>query len=608
MDTGRLLEKRRGAGAWIALAICALIAVGASWIASAVQEGWGSIEVSDVHYGNLHGDRIRAKLFRPREASAAVPVPGAVFAHGYQSNRETGDPIGIELARRGVAVLAPDELGRGNSDPPRRDPSAADFDPSFGVRASLAELRQLRFVDSERTALIGHSLGGGTAYRIALEDPGLRAVAIIGAAYDERATPTRPRNMLMVIGQLDEFRDRMTGVGDIRAEWLRTAAGRAPFGVADPRPARTYGDFDSGTARRVAVPRAFHVGEPHDREVVAEVVDWMLSALRPSPEWLLPPGDQLWPIKEWATLVAMLACLAGILPLALILLRTRAFAALRGPAGGVPTEPPRRLWRHAGINALLMWLYLPSALLLFGLHKYVAPVDGVFPLMVVNGIAGWFLLSNLVGFLLLGRWARRRAEAGGPSPTELGLTPGGWRRAALALLLAALLFGWACGLEHVLERSLGTDFRFVFAFASDLTPRRWALFALYLPLFTAGFLQLGMLLHGQLRRPRRRGWQRTFVHWSALGLAALLAPLLLHLGVQYLPLMICGAIPLVGPGGMLVLFMINLVHIAGVLAMLVPLSTWLFQLTGRTLSGSLLCGMLVSWMLVSSQVIAPVPV
>ena len=78
--------------------------------------------------------------------------------------------------------------------------------------------------------------------------------------------------------------------------------------------------------------------------------------------------------------------------------------------------------------------------------------------------------------------------------------------------------------------------------------------------------------------------------------------------IQYIPLFTVGAIPLVGPGGMMANYTMSLFHIIGVLALIVPISTWFYQLTGRIYLGAFLNAALVTWMFVSSQVIAPIPV
>jgi len=152
------------------------------------------------------------------------------------------------------------------------------------------------------------------------------------------------------------------------------------------------------------------------------------------------------------------------------------------------------------------------------------------------------------------------------------------------------------------------DYRFVFPFASDLTPYRVLMFLLYFPFLLIGFVPLSLLLHGQLRRPRKGTWLSTFVSWSVANIAALVVPLILFLLVQYVPLLVAGIVPFVGPGGSMASFTMNLFHIIGVLIVVVPISTWCFQLTGKIYLGSFLNAALVAWMFTSSQVIAPIPV
>jgi hypothetical protein len=134
------------------------------------------------------------------------------------------------------------------------------------------------------------------------------------------------------------------------------------------------------------------------------------------------------------------------------------------------------------------------------------------------------------------------------------------------------------------------------------------MFAIYFPLLLLGFVFLGMFLHGQMRRPWKKGLVRTWAAWSAANVLVLVVPLLVLLAVQYVPLLVAGVIPFVGPGGVLATFVMNLFHIIGVLVLVIPLSTWLYQLTARIYPGAILSAALVAWMFTSSQVIAPIPI
>jgi len=577
-----------------------------------IQTDFGKIDVSNVTYKNFNGIPIRAKLMRPVSVTPAQPAPGVVYIHGYQNNRETGDAYSIELARRGFVVLNIDAIGRGNSGEPN-DPKDPNFDPTYGGTASLKYLRSLSFVKSDSVGMLGHSLGAEMAYRVALNDPTVRALVITGFAYTSEASQTIPRNMLMIMGKWDEFRKRMTGTRDLEKEWMSTEQTRRVFPAVNPKLGETYGDFSKGTARRVFIPRITHVQESHNSASIAETVDWMKNALLPDEKNWVDKNSQLWMIKEWATLVAMLACLAAILPLTLMLLRADFFAPIRGTPSGSYTCSLPAYFKYVSLNGILLCLYLPLILVLFGIHRYLVPLDRAFPLMMVNAIVWWFLWVNLLGFFLLRRWYKRQS-ARGLNLFDLGVSFEENRMALPGLkilktvLLGAILFAFAYLSQYTLEKIWIVDFRFVWPFASDLTPYRWRLFFLYLPFILVCFLLTGPFLHGQLRRPKKETWLKTFLNWSLWNILALVGPLVLLLAVQYVPLFTTGFIPFEGPGGLFVVFLISLFHTLGLLAITSILSTFFFQVTGKIYLAALVNALLVAWMFASSQVIAPIPI
>jgi dienelactone hydrolase len=613
MNTAHLFDPDRRSKAPLAFLICLVVLTGAVVLASWTQKGFGKIAVSNVTYTNFNGIPVRAKLLRPLSASTASPAPGIVYIHGYQNNRETSDAYCIELARRGIVVLEIDAIGRGNSGIPGRldDP---DFDPTYGGKTSLVYLKTLPYVDTRRIGLMGHSLGAEMAYTLAVKDPSVNALVISGFAYRENATTTMPRNMLMIFGKYDEFRKRTTGTRDFEKEWMGTELTRRVFPVANPEFSETYGDFSNGTARRVFMPRITHLHTSHSSIAIGEALQWIKQALNPPAADWITPDNQIWQIKEWSTLGAMLACLASLLPLGLILLRTAFFRPLHWSISSNYSCSGKAFVKPAIINGVIMWLYFPIIFVLFGIHVYLVPIDRVFPLMMTNGIVWWFLWINIIGFFFFRRWFKKQSKAKGLTLFELGLSDQEERFTlegaliAKTVLLAVILFLFAYLSEHTLESIFIVDFRFIFPFASDLTPYRVKLWFTYFPFLLVGFLLLGVFLHGQMRRPFQPAWLKTFISWSGFNILVLVIPLVLLLLVQYVPLFINGAIPLVGPGGMLIAFTHNLFHIIAVLVMVIPISTWFYQLTGRIYLGAIISAGLVAWMFVSSQVIAPIPV
>jgi hypothetical protein len=587
--------------------------VGAVVVASLVQRDFGRIEVTNVIYENYNRIPVRAKLLRPVEATQRNPMPGVVHIHGYQNNRETGDAYCIELARRGFVVLNIDAIGRGNSGLPN-DPKDPKFDKTYGGLTSLKVLRSLPFVDPESVGMTGHSLGAEIAYEVALGDSGVDALVITGFAYTQAASATSPRNMLMIIAKWDEFRQRMTGTRDIEKEWMSGAQTRKVIPVANPQNGVTYGHFEQGTARRVYVPRTIHFMESHDRGSISEMLEWMKKALHPPEQLWIDSKNQTWPIKEWATLIAMLACFASLLPLGRIFIGMKFFSPLQGAPTGNYSCSVKSYLKFSAINGVLMWLYLPLIFVLFGVHIYVIAIDRVFPMMMVNGVVWWFFWINVIGFFLFRRWLRKTSQKTGHTWADAGVSYREDRfgldsgKIAKTILVALILFGFAYFSEHLLEQTFIVDFRFLFPFASDLTVERAWLCLRYFPFILVAFVFMGVFLHGQLRRPAKNNRWATWVSWSFWNLVAMITPVILFLLIQYVPLFTTGFIPLVGPGGMFVAFILNLFHIIGVLIVVVPLSTWFYQLTGKIYLGALANAMIVTWMFVSSQVVAPIPV
>jgi cephalosporin-C deacetylase-like acetyl esterase len=131
MDKSFIFDPQvRKAALW-GLCVFVLITVIAVVFGHAVMTSWYQVDVSNVWIENKNGLMVRGKLFRPANATSENPAPGVVYLHGYQNNRETFDPVGIELSRRGFVVIVLDTLGRGNSDNQFSEDEPG-FDPTYG--------------------------------------------------------------------------------------------------------------------------------------------------------------------------------------------------------------------------------------------------------------------------------------------------------------------------------------------------------------------------------------------------------------------------------------------------------------------------------------------
>jgi dienelactone hydrolase len=610
MEKNTIFHKAGNRKARLNYLFLCLLWIAATLLASQVQQDFGRVRVKNIHFENFNGLQVRGKLFVPVDASAQQPKPGIVYVHGYQNNRETSDPYCIELSRRGVVALCIDALGRGNSDNQNTINPAA-FDPSSGAAYALQYLRGLDYVLADQTALMGHSMGAEMVYQLALRDAKLKALVISGYGYTLEASSDMPKNMLMIFGKYDEYRGRMTHTADFENEWMQSAETRQVFGVEKPQLGEVYGNFAEGTARKVFMPMAIHFQESHDKSSVAAAVDWILLALQLDPVRTIPSSQQIWEIKEWATLVCLLCAVLSLLPLGYLFLSLPFFSELQQKAPEGFTACRKDRWQSAFINGALMLLYLPLILTIFGFHMYVVPIDGVFPMMMLNGVVFWFVVINVIGFIIFRSWWKKHPEI---SLVDLGISDEPrrfvvyWRPLRKVLLLALLLFGFVYGFSALLEALWIVDLRFIFPFASDFTPYRFLMFMLYLPFFFVGFWQMGIFLHAQMRPPARGTWFGTFLQRTVLNWAVMIIPLIIHLAFQYVPIFLGGTVPFVGPGSALVGFVMNLFHMIIVLLLIIPVSTWFSELTGRITLGAVMNALLVTWMFTSSSVIAPIPV
>ncbi len=117
--------KKQTRKAWIALAICLVVALGSMILANAIQTNFGKVDVvtSSFLVDAKDGDdyHISYKLFIPEEASEENPLPAVLCLHGYQNDRETSAAYAMELARRGIVAVCIDEFGHGYNERSLRD-------------------------------------------------------------------------------------------------------------------------------------------------------------------------------------------------------------------------------------------------------------------------------------------------------------------------------------------------------------------------------------------------------------------------------------------------------------------------------------------------------
>lgn len=123
--------------------------------------------------------------------------PALVLVHGLGGAASNWTELAPALAvsRR---VVVPELAGHGRSDPL---PDASSLDPFAEGVALIAERERLR-----RAVLVGHSLGGVVALRLALRRPDAVAGVVLAAAAGISSGTRRARYALSVLGRLQPGR------------------------------------------------------------------------------------------------------------------------------------------------------------------------------------------------------------------------------------------------------------------------------------------------------------------------------------------------------------------------------------------------------------------
>ena len=134
------------------------------------------------------GLTVSGVLLRPRGRG---PFPGIVLNHGYidPAYYVTGQGLAREqdwLARAGFAVLHTDYRGHAGSDPvPPLDRETRLGYTRDAVNAVVA-LRREPYVDADRMAMLGRSMGGGVTLNALVTHPRLVDAAVVYASVSSR--------------------------------------------------------------------------------------------------------------------------------------------------------------------------------------------------------------------------------------------------------------------------------------------------------------------------------------------------------------------------------------------------------------------------------------
>ncbi len=189
--------------------------------------------------------------------------PTVLIAHGFAGSAVIMRGYAFTLAHAGYTTVSWDFEGQGEN--PHPLVLSSDLNNLLqDAESALSEARQTGLIDTQRVAILGHSMGSGVAITYGETHPDTFATIAISPV-GLSVTPTLPRNLLLMAGSLEpQF------VGS--AQDLLTMAGGP------------NNDVSAGTARKlVVIPNVEHISILFSTTAHATARSWLDETFGPQP-------------------------------------------------------------------------------------------------------------------------------------------------------------------------------------------------------------------------------------------------------------------------------------------------------------------------------------
>ncbi len=585
--------------AWVVFSLVVVIL--GSLIAFLVQTDFTRVQVKDVRFVSSDGKILSAYLFLPKGVSVEKPAPAVLTMHGYINSRETQSGFNVEFARRGYVVLAMDMAGHGYSEQIK----GGIANPARGAEDGLLYLASLPFVDKQNIAVEGHSMGGWSTLTAAGRHPDLvKTVILVGSSSETYGAPKvtveSGFNFAVIFSKYDEFSKLMWGV-DIPSDIVKTAKLKTAFGTTeDVVPGRLYGSFEDETARKLYIPNCTHPGDHLSTEAIGNAIEFLQDSIKP-PKYI-DPKNQIWPWKEFGTLLALIGGIMFLFSYATVLLDTNYFKSLRG-------KPVALESKNKVASAITWWIgfALVTGIPAFTFFRFQKNVraNAFWPQSLTVGFAKWATLNALIAIGLFIVWHFVYHRRMGANMISYGLSTSTekksfslkqlWKAFALAV---CTVFATHIVLS-IVQWAFKVDFRWWVIALKPMDFARFWIFIKFLPPFALFVFVNALVLNGQLKAKTLKSETATTALWmissavaNCLGIAILVA---LQLGKLYTTQTLF--FPTESLLGIVAYQFVFLTAVAG------TISAFFYRRTGSIYVGAFINALFVTWYIVAGQAI-----
>ena len=496
-----------------------------------VQSDFGNVNVKSHTLYSSNNQYVVYDLYKPSSASKENKAPFIVVVPGFQRSKEALSNIAIELSRRGnvVALIDPYAQGMTSSSLSRRAATTEGYG-MFALIDTVSKGNLYDFVDTDKMASTGHSMGGNAAIRGANyfgreairenKKSKLHSVYVSGyvLTLTEKVLEDVRSNVGVSYALYDEgaFRNELQGwdAGNMKIapEALRTVNSildeNQKLDVIELE--KFYGEIDKNTARVIYNERLLHPFQPYNNIATANQLIYFDKVFNSDVK--LDPYDQIWQWKELFTLLSMITSLIMLIPLTRFLLKLNFFSEL---VKEVPKPLPVQnrkgkvvFWSIFIIGATVACLtFIPMVDIAKIIFQKASnrELTWFFPQRMNNSVMLWATFNGVFGSILFfgsyhlfGRKAGIKKDSWGIKITNIEIVK--------TFLLGLLVFLIYYGTLNVIHFIFHVDYRFWFMGVRIFQPQMLLVLAMYFPFFFVFFLSNSLRVNGAMRFENQPEW------------------------------------------------------------------------------------------------------
>ena len=534
---------------------CIFIIIFCSFTASLIQSNFGNVEVTSIKLPTENGQHLVFDLYKPDTATSNNKAPFIVVVPGFQRSKEALSNIAIELSRRGmvVALIDPYAQGLSSSSTSRR----AATTQGYGMFA-LVELAHggefLNYIDTDKIASTGHSMGGNAAIRganyfgkkaIKNNEPSmLHSVFVSGYVLTllDNVLKDIRSNIGVSYALYDEgaFRNELKGWDasnmKIAPESIRvvnSGFNNSKNALDEVELGKYYGSLDKRSLRVIHNEELIHPFQPYNNQATSNQIEYFEKVFNIKSS--IDSSNQIWQWKELMTLISMITAMVMLLPLSKVLLSLRTFNSLI-------KEIPNPLPVQNKKSKIIFWLIFFLGALIACL-SYIPMVDAAknifvaassreltwfFPQRMNNSVMLWATFNGIIGLILFTLSYQLFGKKHGVSSNSWGLEAN-INYLAKTFALALLIFSIYYSFLFLIYFIFHVDYRFWFMGVRIFQPELLIVLAMYAPFFFIFFFSNSLRVNGAMRIKGQPEWLSMLVAGFANSLG-----LLLIIVIQYL--------------------------------------------------------------------------